>query len=121
MSQVPSDRRKAPRTPVDLFFNKYIDGYPHMCRTLDVSSGGLLLERLSEPTVEREFYPVEIGVMGEDGEVAPERLWLWAKQAWSDGKRQALRFVGVEPRDLERLGKLLERAGIDPELALSPA
>jgi hypothetical protein len=107
-----SDRRIAPRTRVDLLFNKYIDGYPHLCRTIDVSEGGMLLERVSEPEIDREFYPVEIGLMEtETSERAPERVWLWAKQVWTDGTRQALKFIGVEERDLRKLNRLLERAG----------
>ena len=109
-----TDRRNSPRKRVDLLFNKYIDGYPHLCRTIDVSEGGLLLERVSEPKVERDFYPVEIGLMESSSELegrAPERVWLWAKQVWSDGTRQALHFIGVEERDLQKLHSMLVRAG----------
>lgn len=104
------DRRLNPRTRVDLLFNKYIDGYPHICRTIDVSPSGLLLEKVSEPRIDREFYPVEIGVLDPEGDVI-ERLWIWAKQVWSNGERQALEFVGLEDRDRRKLRKLLERAG----------
>ena len=104
------DRRHAPRTRVDLLFNKYIDGYPHLCRTIDVSSGGLLLERVNEPKCDRQFFPVEIGLMDANADVI-ERLWIWAQQVWSDGERQALKFVGMEERDERKLKKLLERAG----------
>jgi hypothetical protein len=103
------ERRHSPRTRVDLLFNKYIDGYPHICRTIDVSDSGLLLERVNEPAVEREFYPIEIGLM--DGGNLVERLWLWAKQVWVDGEKQALTFVDVQERDRAKLCRLLERAG----------
>jgi hypothetical protein len=105
-----SDRRRSPRTRVDLFINKYIDGYPHLCRAIEVSDGGVLVERVNEPEIEREFYPVEIGVMEVEGERAPERIWLWARQVWRDGARQALRFVGAEEHDVERLRRVLSRA-----------
>lgn len=105
---VRMERRTAARTRVDLLFNKYIDGYPHVCRTIDVSQSGLLLERVSEPSVDRPFYPVEIGVL-EGGQIT-ERIWLWAKQVWSDGARQALEFVSVEDRDRKKLDRLLARA-----------
>ena len=102
------ERRIEERTRVDLLFNKYIDGYPHVCRTIDVSRSGMLLERVSEPQVDRAFYPVEIGVL-EGGEVS-QRIWLWAKEVWADGGRQALEFVGVEDRDRKKLDRLLQRA-----------
>lgn len=106
-----SDRRQSPRTRVDLLFNKYIDGYPHLCRTIDVSSGGMLLERVSEPTHQRDFYPVEIGLLDPKGDMV-ERLWIWAKQVWTDGERQALEFVELGDRDRRKLNRLLERAGM---------
>ena len=111
-----TDRRQSPRKRVDLLFNKYIDGYPHLCRTIDVSEGGLLLERVNEPSVVRDFYPVEIGLMEppseDEPESKPDRVWLWAKQVWSDGKIQALKFIGVDDRDKKKLNQLLARAGL---------
>lgn len=104
------DRRRTPRTRVDLLFNKYIDGYPHLCRIVDVSEGGLLLERVNEPKVERDFYPVEIGLLEPEGVESPKRVWLWAKQVWADDQRQALRFVGVEERDREAIRDMIARA-----------
>ena len=104
------DRRQSPRQRVDLLFNKYIDGYPHLCRILDVSEGGLLLARVNEPKVEREFYPVEIGLLEPESVETPKRVWLWAKQVWSDDGRQALRFVGIEERDKRALREMLTRA-----------
>jgi len=109
------ERRQAPRTRIDLLFNKYIDGYPHLCRTIDVSEGGMLLERVHEPRIEREFYPVELGLLerspdGEGGTVV-ERLWLWARAVWTDGDRQALSFVDVTEQERVKLDRLLERAG----------
>ncbi len=112
--RMSSERRAVPRIQVDLFFNKYIDGYPHLCRALDVSEGGLLLERVSEPDVDRPLYPVEIGVMSQVEGEAPEvvdRLWLWAKQVWSENDRQALSFIGVEERDRTKLARILSSAG----------
>ena len=103
------ERRQSPRTRVDLLFNKYIDGYPHVCRTIDVSADGLLLERVSEPTVDREFYPIEIGVLDAKADVV-DRMWIWARQVWADGERQALRFVGMEERDRAKLDQLIARA-----------
>jgi len=35
--------------------------------------------------------------------VISERLWLWAKQVWSEGGRQALSFVGVNGREERQL------------------
>jgi hypothetical protein len=105
-----ADRRQSPRQRVDLLFNKYNDGYPHLCRILDVSEGGLLLERVNEPKVDREFYPVEIGLLEPDNVESPKRVWLWAKQVWSDDGRQALRFVGIEEREKAQLRDMLARA-----------
>jgi hypothetical protein len=103
------DRRAAPRTRLDLLFNRYIDGYPHLCRIVDVSETGLLLARIAGPVIEREFYPVEIGVLEDDDVERPERLWLWTKQVWTSGEHQALRFLEVKDRDRAALRGLVAR------------
>ncbi|MFW5739619.1 MAG: PilZ domain-containing protein [Myxococcota bacterium] len=88
------ERRCSKRTRIDLMINKYIDGYPYACRAVDISQGGVLVERIREPKHDRKFYPVEIGIPG-----ATDRVWAWARQVRTEGRRQALRFVAMDPFD----------------------
>ncbi len=88
------ERRSSKRTRIDLMINKYIDGYPYACRAVDISKGGLLVERIREPKHDRKFYPVEIGIPGMS-----DRIWVWARHVRSEGRSQALRFVAMDPFD----------------------
>jgi hypothetical protein len=131
------DRRSAPRTPAHLYFNKYIDGVPHLCEALEISMTGMLVRRVHEPDEDLACYAVEIGLPGVDevdpeaptppaGEVAdedepaeaacgddgdaatrPGRLWLCATSVWQEGRYQALAFVGHSALDRLRLADLM--------------
>jgi len=44
------DRRAHTRQPVDLFVNRFLNGYPYLCRATDISRSGMRLMPLLEPT-----------------------------------------------------------------------
>jgi hypothetical protein len=44
------DRRAYRRAPLDVLANRFLDGHPYLCRTTDISSDGLRLHRLQEPS-----------------------------------------------------------------------
>jgi hypothetical protein len=98
------DRRAARRHPVEIYFNKYIDGVPHACETIELSSTGVLARRLLGPEVSLACYAVEIGDVG-----GTERLWLCATPVWQDGDIEALGFVGHSDTDRARLEALLTK------------
>jgi hypothetical protein len=100
------ERRRANRARLGrVLFNKYIDGFPHMAELVDLSASGMLVRRIHEPALPRDFFPVELGIPG-----TAERMWLWARRVWTSGDREALRFVGIDPIDRARLGRIVERA-----------
>ncbi|HVY44622.1 MAG TPA: PilZ domain-containing protein [Minicystis sp.] len=99
-----SERRAAARRKVDVYFNKYIDGQPFVCEAIELSESGMLVRRIHEPDAPRACYAVEIAAHGGGGE---ERIWLCATSVWSDGKVEALGFIGQSERDKTRLAKLL--------------
>ena len=103
----PSERRAAPRRCVDVYFNKYIDGQPFVCEAIELSTTGMLVRKIHEPDAPRACYAVEIASMSEGGE---ERIWLCATPVWTDGRVEALGFVGQSDRDRERLARLLDAA-----------
>ena len=61
-----SERRRTDRRPVDVFFNKYLGGHPHLCRTLDLSENGMRIVVLSEPDVSTESFPMELRLPGDN-------------------------------------------------------
>ncbi len=95
-----NERRANPRQRVDIFFNKFIEGYPYLCRCLDLSPGGALVETFAEPAAGLERFPIELRLTEDD-----EPVWIWAKRQRCMGSRQALQFVSLgEPvrRKLQR-------------------
>ncbi|MDP3279215.1 MAG: hypothetical protein Q8Q09_28750 [Deltaproteobacteria bacterium] len=97
-----SERRRAPRRATDLLVNKFIDGQPHATRLVEISPLGCVLERLLEPAVKRDLYPLEVCVPSRLG---GGRMWLWGRPVWESEGRAALRFVGVDPLDRALLSR----------------
>lgn len=94
------DRRRDDRAPLDALLNKYVDGYPYLGRAVNLSFGGLLVETVA-PTAAREFFPVELDVPGQSP------IWLWTRRVWTNGRREALRIVGIDRKDEAVLAKYL--------------
>jgi hypothetical protein len=88
-----------------LLLNKYIDGFPHLVKLVDVSANGMLVQKVHEPNVHREFYSVELGVPERT-----ERMWLWTRHVWTVGALQALKFIGIDPVDRVRLARMVVNA-----------
>jgi hypothetical protein len=98
------DRRTTPRASLGtIFLNKYIDGFPHLVKLVDLSAGGMLVRKFHEPDAVRDYFTVELGVPGK-----ADRMWLWTRRVWEDGDLVALRFVGIDPIDRGRLAKLVD-------------
>jgi c-di-GMP-binding flagellar brake protein YcgR len=50
LTEPADDRRAYRRAPLDVLANRFLDGQPYLCRTTDISSDGLRLHRLQEPS-----------------------------------------------------------------------
>jgi hypothetical protein len=44
-----SERRRCRRAPVDVFANRFQQGYPYLCRATDISRKGMRLRTFNEP------------------------------------------------------------------------
>src|SRR6266508_1557447 len=102
------ERRRAPRKRAEMFVNKFIDGLPHVARLMEISAIGCVLERIFEPEVARDLYPLELALPAALGGT---RIWLWARPVWAHAGRTALRFVGVDPVDRATLARLTDALG----------
>lgn len=101
------ERRVAPRTPIHIYFNKYIDGMPHLCEAVEISMTGVLLRRVHEPDATRACYALEIAEAGDPGPEPAERVWLCAAPVWRLGQYEALSFVSPSHLDKLKLADLL--------------
>lgn len=88
------DRRLAQRRPVTLLFNKYLEGRPYLCRTINISSSGMLAATHVEPERQPESFAVEVCFPGQS-----ESTWFWARTVRRDGSHQAFEFLGVGAGD----------------------
>jgi hypothetical protein len=97
-----TDRRAAGRRPIEILFNKYVDGHPQLCRVTDLSRDGMLATRLGGPLREPEAFAIELRLPG-DGQV----IWAWARSVWRRGRQEAVRFVAIERDDARRIDRFL--------------
>jgi len=96
------DRRFGQRRPIELFFNKYLAGQPYLCRSVDLSPGGVLAFTFSEPAHELESFPLELRLPR-----AEQSLWVWARGVWRSEGRQAIEFLGLAAEDRTTLNGFL--------------
>jgi hypothetical protein len=88
-----------------VFFNRFLDGYPYLCRAVDLSSSALLIETFSEPETRAERFALELRFPGDD-----DSLWLWARRLWRRGEREALEFVSLSCAARNRIERYLGAA-----------
>jgi hypothetical protein len=93
-----NERRRSERSHLDLFFNKFLNGHPYLCRTLDVSPSGLLAVTFTEPMSQPDRFPVELRLPN-----STESIWLWAKSVRRTGHRQAMTFERLGRKDRAKL------------------
>ena len=94
------------RRPFEMLFNKYLEGHPYLCRTVDLSSVGLRAELFTQPVHAAETFPVELRLPHDD-----QSLWIWAKRVWQRDTQEALFFLSMHDRDRGRLQEFLQPSG----------
>lgn len=102
------DRRSSPRKPVDVFFNRFLDGHPYLCRAIDLSDKAVMVETFSEPESSAQRFPLELRFPGDK-----RSLWLWTRRLWRRGQREALEFVAMSGPAQKRIQRYLETALAD--------
>jgi hypothetical protein len=98
-----TERRRFPRQAVDVFLNKFIGGYPHLCRVIDISPRGIQIARHREPVTHMQSFQLELRLPGDS-----HTLWLWARSVSERGRRQVLEFVSPSPEDAHRIERFVE-------------
>lgn len=114
MSQSGPDRRQR-RVGVDILINKYIDGEPHVCRAVNVSSGGMLLYKVFEPDVEQEEVSLEFQLPGSPRVLRCDGVTL-AEHRWA--RAHGVRFTRIANEDRALLDQFLRGELIEEAAAL---
>jgi len=97
-----SERRHTKRLPFDVFFNKFLDGHPYLCRAVDISESGILCDVFTAPATRHESFPIELRLPGEQ-----RSLWVWGRKIRTAGKREAIRFLALHMDDRAMLDRFL--------------
>ena len=61
-----SDRRHDRRAPIDVLANRFLDGYPYLCRATDISRSGLRLYRFNAPNTPSRYVGLQFQLPGCD-------------------------------------------------------
>ena len=99
------ERRSGPRTLCDYSLTAIIDGYRHLCRAVDLSVSGLVVER-SRALLDREFHQVTAFEL-DLGATRPIRLR--GRPIWTRDRLTAIRFVAINDADRLTLAEYLDR------------
>src|SRR5437868_6415663 len=94
MPKLPERRQR--RISVDILVNKYIDGEPHVCRAVNVSSGGMLLYKVFEPDLEHDEVSVEFQLPGSTRVLRADGVTL-AEHRWA--RAHGVRFTRMAEED----------------------
>lgn len=110
-----SDKRKKVRANLDVYLNKYVQGVPYMAKAEDISSDGLSLANLIEPShagkrVGLQFQlPGSEEVIYAEGEVVRE----WSGSNHHEGA--GVRFTLMTERHRRLVETYVSRVG-DPDI-----
>src|SRR6187549_68247 len=101
---MPNADRRTRRIPVDILINKYIDGEPHVCRAVNVSSGGMLLYKVFEPDVAQEEVSIEFQLPGSQRVLRADGVTL-AEHQWA--RAHGVRFTRIAEEDRALIDRFL--------------
>jgi hypothetical protein len=112
---MPKDHRRQRRIPVDILINKYIDGEPHVCRAVNVSSGGMLLYKVFEPDVAQEEVSIEFQLPGSQRVLRADGVTL-AEHRWA--RAHGVRFTRIAEEDRALIAQFLNGELREESIAL---
>jgi hypothetical protein len=96
--------RRQRRVGVDILVNKYIDGEPHVCRAVNVSSGGMLLYKVFEPNLPHDEVSLEFQLPGSNRILRCDGVTL-QEHAWA--RAHGVRFTRIAEEDRVLLDQFL--------------
>ena len=89
--------RRQQRAPLDIFLNKIVEEEPFMCRSRDISIGGIYLRSLIEPDLDGRQVHLEFSLPGNN-----EVIWASGeivREVGSDGREgSGIRFTAIPDR-----------------------
>ena len=99
-----SDRRGERRRKVDLLVNRFLNGYPYLCRATNISRTGMRVVPLSEPAATTRFMGLQFQLPGSD-----EIVTASGEAVFAAGSRGpvGIRFTRVPRTSAEQIGRFV--------------
>ena len=98
------DRRRELRTTIDILINKYIGEDPHLCRAVNISRNGMLLQKVFEPDLATDEVTLEFVLPGDDRVLRASGVVL---AEHSRARAHAVRFTRVSEHDARAIASYL--------------
>lgn len=102
-----AERRTADRAKVDLLINRFLDGYPYLCRASDISRTGMRLYPMREPAGAPRYMGLQFQLPGSDQVVTAA-----GEVVFSEGDKGAVgvRFTRLSPASAALIDRFLAAA-----------
>ena len=105
-SKTGQDRRREDRRDVDLLVNRFLNGYPYLCRATDISRTGMRVVPLNEPAVRTRFMGLQFQLPGSNEVVTASGETVFAA---GDNGAVGIRFTRLPPESIEQIGRFVAR------------
>lgn len=101
------DRRNDDRRPVDVLINRFLNGYPYMCRATDISRSGMRIVPMLEPTEAPKFMGLQFQLPGMDDVITAS-----GEAVFVAGERAAvgIRFTKLPTQSAALIDRFLSQA-----------
>jgi hypothetical protein len=106
-SGVSADRRTDSRVHIDVLANRFLGGYPYLCRATDISRRGIRLQRFSGPAMDHRFVGLQFQLPGSE-----EVITASGEVVFDDEGSRALgiRFTALPERSAMAIERFLSHA-----------
>lgn len=99
------EKRQSDRARIDLLLNKYVSGEPYLVRGLNLSRGGMLIQKVIEPELPQTKVLLELELPDCDDLLFIEGMALQAERS---SRTMAIRFLRMTPRDARHIDLFLK-------------
>ncbi len=108
-----SERRGLDRVECDILLNKVEQGHTNICRALDVSLGGMRLERMLEAhTARGTSMQLQFELPGDD-----EPIWVGATKVYEDDAVVGVKFTNISHGHFMRLRQWFREQAVNQLIA----
>jgi hypothetical protein len=89
---------------VDLLINRFLNGYPYLCRATNISRTGIRVVPLSEPAATTRFVGLQFQLPGSEEILTASGEAVFAS---GSGGPVGIRFTRVPEASAERIGRFV--------------